>query len=105
MSGKRLQGLIVSNAHTPGPWQAVEWSCHAATTIKAGDIVIAECSGAGRYINESLADARLIAAAPDLLAFAQSLVDAWESNEGMPYPYLIASAARAAINKATGEPS
>jgi hypothetical protein len=54
----------VSAQHTPGPWATAEWNCHAATTIKAGDIVVAECSGFGRYADES------IAAAPDLLAAA-----------------------------------
>lgn len=53
--------------HTPGTWEAVRRNCGAATTIKAGDIVVAECSGFGRYADASLADARLIAAAPELL--------------------------------------
>jgi hypothetical protein len=53
--------------HTPGPWKAVEWRCHAKTTVKAGEVVVAECSGQGRYASESIADAALIAAAPDLL--------------------------------------
>ena len=83
--------------HTQGPWQAVKWTCHAATTIKAGDVVVAECSGFGRYADESLADARLIAAAPDLLAALQEIV----KND----PYNQSSSgiiARAAIAKATG---
>jgi hypothetical protein len=53
--------------HTPGPWTAVEWRCHAKTTVKAGEVVVAECSGQGRYASESIADAALIVAAPDLL--------------------------------------
>ena len=98
----------MSAAHTPGPWVAK----HAAD--KSGDIgivgdggCVAECfheirkSYEGAYA-ECLANARLIAAAPELLAFAQSLVAAWESKEGMPYPYHIASAAQAVITKATG---
>ncbi|MGJ7611114.1 MULTISPECIES: hypothetical protein [unclassified Variovorax] len=47
---------------TPGSWKAVEWSRHSATTVKAGNLVVAEC--------ESPADARLIATAPDLLVIA-----------------------------------
>jgi hypothetical protein len=57
--------------HTPGPWKAIEWSCHARTTVvkQMGDInlVVAECSGHGREASYSLADAALIAAAPELL--------------------------------------
>lgn len=53
---------------TPGPWRAVYWSCNAATTIKAGDVVVAECTGHGRPVKESLADARLIEHAPDMAA-------------------------------------
>lgn len=45
--------------HTPAPWIACVWKCHAATTVKAADVAVAEC--------ESEVDARLIAAAPDLL--------------------------------------
>jgi hypothetical protein len=57
--------------HTPGPWKAIEWACHAPTTVvsyfRVARIVVAECSGQGRHTNESIADACLIAAAPDLL--------------------------------------
>lgn len=56
---------------TPGPWTAQEWSCHAPTTVKAGDLVVAECSGHGRNAEESIADAQLIAAAPNLLEAAK----------------------------------
>jgi hypothetical protein len=69
----------MSAQHTPGPWSARHWVCHAATTVVRevdGRVeVIAECSGFGRYADESLADARLIAAAPDLLAALKSLRD------------------------------
>ena len=53
--------------HTPGPWTAEAWNCHAATTVRAGDVTIAECSGHGRYSSESESDARLLALAPELL--------------------------------------
>lgn len=40
------------------PVQAVEWSCHAATTIKdASGAVIAECSGNGRHTDDDVAAA------------------------------------------------
>lgn len=63
-------------SHTPGPWEACEWSCHARTTIKsATGIVVAETNGLGRHSDECLADARLIAIAPELLEFAKMYLD------------------------------
>ncbi|MDP9992011.1 hypothetical protein J2W28_001039 [Variovorax boronicumulans] len=64
----------MSAHHTPGPWRAVEWTCHAATTVIAGGVVVAECSGFGRLADESLGDARLVAAAPELLVALQLAV-------------------------------
>lgn len=59
--------------HTPGQWQAVEWSCHRRTTVVVDDEdavtgkrVIAEC--------ETEADARVIAAAPALLKAMQDVL-------------------------------
>ena len=64
--------------HTPGPWKAIEWATNARTTVvsdaRVGRIVVAECSGQGRHTNESLADAQLIAAAPELLQEAKTVI-------------------------------
>ena len=64
------------SAHTPGPWQAIAWACHGPTTIVSDHgrtrTVIAECSGNGRSAEECVADARLIAAATELLAELKS---------------------------------
>ena len=103
--------------HTPGPWQAQEWNCHAATTIISGDtnacckdqfVVIAECSGNGRPSNECLADARLIAAAPELLAALRDFVLAVDGSfaqgamtVSVDEPSAWLQQARAAIAKAT----
>lgn len=84
--------------HTPGPWRAEEWSCHARTTVLVDDAsiitgkrVIAEC--------ESEEDARLIAASPDLLAVLIELTDI----EGpLPGDQAWHAKALAAIAKATG---
>jgi hypothetical protein len=55
--------------------------------------------------DEMRANARLIAAAPDLLAFAQWLLEAYHSDEGMPQAKEIAREARATIEAATGSAS
>lgn len=75
--------------HTPGPW----W--HAATY---GDLY-----AAGAYDREltrpiSKADARLIAAAPELLACVLDVLDADGNLDAMDFDRY-----RAAIKKATGE--
>lgn len=48
-------------------------------------------------------DARLIAAAPELLAFAQAFLDGYQSEDGMDSMKVYARMAHAAIAKATGE--
>jgi hypothetical protein len=96
--------------HTPGPWEAVKWSCHAATTVVTGKIgprvVICECSGHGRHTDESLANARLIAAAPELLDALERMVDVANWDEMLQseeqHDAMIVKA-EAAIRKAKGE--
>lgn len=103
----------MSAKHTPGPWVAREWVCRAKTSVgRASDNLlgfeqIAECSGNGRQVSpeQEEADARLIAAAPDLLAALRDVIDGLSmgDQEGLiEYaPQMIA--ARAAIAKATKE--
>lgn len=68
--------------HTPGPWKADLATHRGCTYIQQpnegenGGWVVATCWGADRETN-----ARLIAAAPDLLAFAKR-VASWQGNEG-----------------------
>lgn len=67
-----IKRVVRRPQHTPGPWHAIEWNCHAptavATIVDGRPIIVAECCGHGRDSKESVGDARLIAAAPDLLA-------------------------------------
>lgn len=97
--------------HTPGPWQAIDWVCHAPTTIVrdyCGErTVVAECSGSGRDTRDCLADAQLIAASPDLLAALQPFVGHNSSDEFITIRVRTedVTRARAAIAKATGSAS
>jgi hypothetical protein len=52
----------------------------------------------------AIANARLIAAAPDLLAFAQEFLSDYQSEDGMLSMKHYAKMAYEAIAKATGEP-
>jgi hypothetical protein len=82
--------------HTPGPWRYEYEPGYNGELIAANGTVIAEFISEPRPPN-----ARLIAAAPDLLRACQDLLDRYKfvvGNEGVEC-YL----ARAAIAKATGE--
>lgn len=71
--------MKTENKHTPGPWRAIEWSSHVPTTVarieNGKTTVIAECSGNGRHSDESIGDAALIAAAPELLSALEYLTE------------------------------
>ena len=87
--------------HTPGPWEAkvidtiygepAYW--HIVQTSKNGVI--------GDVQSANFADARLIAAAPDLLYIASWIEKECEEGDGT-IPDGLYNAARAAIKKATG---
>jgi len=101
---------------TPGRWCARNWNCYAATTVVVDDPsavgglrVVAECAGYGNGLSvDREADARLIAAAPDLLEALRGLfelADLLAANcadrvDATNDPRL--AAARAAITRATG---
>ena len=90
--------------HTPGPWKAycrdmshengAEWSEENSLQWEVEGPRVPH--GRGEYFQ---ADARLIAAAPDLLESLQELV------VGLPQQWVSVKKARAAIAKATGEQS
>lgn len=86
--------------HTPGPWEVFHHSIGTGvTSTKAFDVSdVAHCSGfnSRRTRDEELANARLIAAAPELLEVLKEIMS-WEENEQMRW----AQKARAAIAKAT----
>lgn len=96
---------------TPGPWAirtARDGSGDVGITAKGVPNVIAECFAAIRYASEcateeALANARLIAAAPDLLHAVRLCVQRIEKPNLSPDANVVLDAARAAIARATGE--
>lgn len=85
--------------HTPGPWQAQTFSSHELQTDFAM-VAIGKRAHIIGYSEEDQANARLIAAAPDLLEALELMVDTYD-NGGWPSSTLVI--ARAAIAKAKGE--
>jgi hypothetical protein len=88
-----------NSKHTPGPW-----TFHRASSCDRGDSYGVRAP-APHYcviptLNINPADARLIAAAPDLL---EALKDALCALDCCGKDYAAASVARAAITKATGD--
>ena len=80
---------------TEGPWPMRESATHVTVTNARGDAVFHD----DKRIPGVMADARLIAAAPDLLEALRSLLDALPSATTHP----AIRSARAAIAKTTGE--
>jgi len=87
--------------HTSGPWSIDSLRIH-----KHGRF-IANCDGLGDIARqrESEANARLIAAAPELLAALQTLTEAYQRHfDAMPVAWqTFDNIANAAITKAIGE--
>ena len=85
--------------HTPGPWSF----CNNTLCQANGNYLHlgtwSESSGLGKMAQ---ANARLIAAAPDLLDALQNMLTAWETGEAYSDIKNQIGNARAAIAKATG---
>ncbi len=93
---------------TPGPW-VVERADDAYCIANVGNLVIMPCGGKVKHDNAE-ADARLIAAAPDLLEALEDIandyaerfdMDSQSTNPGMK---VVVENARAALAKARGTP-
>jgi hypothetical protein len=91
--------VVMSTQHTPGPW-----TFYRRSSCDRGDSYGVRAPAPHHWVIPTLninpADARLIAAAPDLL---EALKDALCALECCGKDYLAASKAQAAIAKATGE--
>lgn len=91
--------------YTPGPWAFVQRHLNNSGTITGpdGGSVCAIASSVRRHPDEKLANAALIAAAPDLLAALQALEWAVTGVEYMEDEYAEQiAAARRAIARAIG---
>lgn len=88
--------------HTPGPWRVVEDRVPSSLEVYAGKTAIAECWRRADVETE-IANARLIASAPELFAALQLMVDRFLDTEGSygAWENEAIEAARAAIEKAT----
>lgn len=87
--------------HTPGPWKVVQ-----PDAINPSRAMVCADKGVDIYCapltNETLANARLIASAPDLLDLLKQAVHACEDNDEVWLGSAFVKAARAAIAKAGG---
>jgi hypothetical protein len=87
--------------HTPGPWFVAQDGSYKVASVT---------SVTGIYADEMpdteniAADAGLIAAAPELLAFAKEFLSDYQSEDGMMSMKHYAGIAAKAVIKATGEP-
>jgi hypothetical protein len=99
------------SAHTPGPWSVAEPDANGQPIVRAEHFEVATCwhHCVGSIEREARANARLIAAAPDLLAalkpFADLGVSSGPDDEWDTAPYRLTRgairAARAALAKAS----
>jgi len=100
---KKLQTPPKHTAHTPGDWRW-EWSdCAWYLRGPGGETVLSDGSAGGEYppdIDVNGPDAKLIAAAPDLLEFAKKVV-AWAHEHPLDIQLqAVRGMAEAAIHKA-----
>jgi len=88
-------------SHTPGPWHVHPWGDNSYE-INSTQLTVCNVPGfSDETVDSGSAEsnARLIAAAPDLLEALEGLMPMWES--GIDEPWV--RKARAAIKKAKGE--
>jgi hypothetical protein len=88
----------MNTKHTPAPWTV---NPKAKTNIRHGNLTIANCSSThdGSREEEEIANAKLIAASPELLKALEELMKVYERN-GQLLSFDV-NIARNAIKKAT----
>jgi hypothetical protein len=88
----------MTTKHTPGPWASNKYTTSVSVPLKAIDcerIGFSIVFVNGHREKEAAANARLIAAAPDLLEALKEMLEVWE--EDPAYGHASAEKARAAI--------
>lgn len=75
------------SAHMPGPWEAVGFYVRTPMTASGGGWMVADCQNVTWPREQVRANARLIAAAPDLLAVA-ICQDALDGHPDLGWPIL-----------------
>lgn len=86
--------------HTKGPWTIKESTSSAMVSVYAGGFSVA-CTGSAKAEDDNArANARLISAAPDLLAACEAVIS---ELDGDPHRYSLCNTVAAAIAKAKGE--
>lgn len=91
----------MSTKHTPGPWHVGE---KTGMAVFSDEQLLADCTCAyGMAYTEAKANARLIAAAPDLLSALNAIINHPAHEDPLSGRKVIA--ARAAIARATGAQS
>lgn len=69
----------MTTTHTPGPWRVVQHTDQQSATVYSGSWSRPIAAVKGPSVQERDMNARLIAAAPDLMAVAMSLVNWYET--------------------------
>jgi hypothetical protein len=90
--------------HTPGPWEAVGTVVQTVRTADGGGFLVADCPNieVGTPMPDRLANARLIAAAPELLAVCKELLECLEYWIEYDVPVRVEDRLRAAVELAGG---
>lgn len=91
----------MSAKHTPGPWGTLTFSNHELQTDFAMVKIGSRAHMVG-YSGEDKANARLIAAAPDMLAALQACHEAMSYMSEYDIPLTLPGQVKAAIAKAIG---
>lgn len=99
MGKRQMGGSMSAPKHTPGPWQMRSQRIQRAATVEApGRTPICVTTGVESKVTHE-ANARLIAAAPDLLAALEAVAEFWAGGDVPPE---LDAQMRAALAKATG---
>ena len=89
-------------SHTPGPWDANRWRVCAEPNGKI-EVICDTANNKETRNEENAANARLIAAAPELLAACENAMEIIDHRNNITFMELAAQL-RAAIAKAKGQP-